>query len=124
MSITDELRDWVSNQYRVNRLRGFAIADRIDAEHEKELEEQFNALTIDMEPMTEESMAEHGWIRLPKDGLEAEAAKLNAENAKLWELCLDAHQWMDRAMYDGSARRHEYESITDRMRELGIEVDE
>jgi len=46
-----------------------------------------------------------------------------AENAKLREACFDAHRWMDRVMYDGSARRFEYESITERMRELGIEVD-
>ena len=51
-------------------------------------------------------------------------ASLEAENAKLRELCLDAHEWMDRALYDGSARRHEYESITECMRELGVEVDE
>ena len=48
--------------------------------------------------------------------------RLSCENAKLLETCFDAHRWMGRALYDGSARRYEYESITERMRELGIEV--
>ena len=66
MSITDELRSWAAR-----RLAGWkmlreehdeltAIADRIDAEHERVRAESI----IDM---TDESMAEHGWIRLPKD---------------------------------------------------------
>ena len=73
MSITDELRlfaadpytGWVPTDKQQAELR--AIADRIDAEHEKALAEQFKALTIDMKPMTDENMAADGWIRLPKD---------------------------------------------------------
>ena len=68
MSITDELREWKGHiQTRlapeaVLALRGElnAIADRIDAEHESVRAESI----IDM---TDESMAEHGWVRLPKD---------------------------------------------------------
>lgn len=37
-----------------------AIADRIDAEHER----MWRELTTDAEPMTDESMAEHGWYRV------------------------------------------------------------
>ena len=48
---------------------------------------------------------------------------LKAENAKLRELCEDMHEWMGRAMYDGSARKHEYELIVSRMHDLGIEVE-
>ena len=48
--------------------------------------------------------------------------RLEVENAKLRELCSDMHVWMDRALYEGSTRKYEYESITDRMRELGAEV--
>ena len=67
MRITDELRKWACglNTYNRNELQVLAIADRIDAEHEKAMSEQ--PYTIDMVPMTDESMAEHGWIRLPKD---------------------------------------------------------
>lgn len=56
------------------------------------------------------------------DGLELQVQELKAENEKLRHLCLIAHRWMDRALYDGSVRRYEYESITECMRELGIEV--
>lgn len=73
MSITDELRGWYSE--RVFMANGWheldAIADRIDAEHEQLMAEQFESLTFDMKPMTDEKMAEHGWIRLPEadDGM-------------------------------------------------------
>lgn len=56
------------------------------------------------------------------DQMEATVTGLVAEYAKLREICIDAHDWMGRALYDGSARRYEYESITERMRELGVEV--
>ena len=69
MSITDELRDWGLDAHAswkidktdVDALH--AIADRIDAEYER----MYADLTIGMEPMTEESMAEHGWVKLPVD---------------------------------------------------------
>lgn len=91
MSITDDLREYARHLHNVwydpqgnvytyttmdiapsldaVRLDGYvlAIADRIDAEHEMALDEQFRALTTDMEPATDESMAEHGWVRLPVD---------------------------------------------------------
>lgn len=69
MSITDELRKWVKSLYTPNsdqlKREACRIADRIDAEHEKLMQEQ--PFTIDMVQMTDENMAEHGWIRLPKD---------------------------------------------------------
>ena len=45
------------------------------------------------------------------------------ENEKLRELCADMYEWMERAMYDGSTRKNEYELIVSRMHELGVEVD-
>lgn len=68
MSITDELREYVINADGMGMTHGhakciYAIADRIDAEHER----MFHALTINAEPMTDESMVEHGWVRLPVD---------------------------------------------------------
>ena len=64
--ITDELREHAKGEaphYEMAAL--LAIADRIDAEHEKAMSEQ--PFTIDMVPMTDERMAEHGWVRLPVD---------------------------------------------------------
>ena len=84
MSITDELRSWAAR-----RLAGWkmlreehdeltAIADRIDAEHEAKVsywqgasykdgyDEGF-ASADDWLAQHEDAMAEHGWIRLPKD---------------------------------------------------------
>ena len=68
VAITDELRDWM-------RARGMmaketvdqltAIADRIDREHRMAMEKV--AAEADALPMTDESMAEHGWVRLPVD---------------------------------------------------------
>lgn len=67
MSITDELREYLLCNPPANYADFSAIAGRIDAEHERALSEQFESLTVDMEPMTDEDMAEHGWMRLPKD---------------------------------------------------------
>ena len=81
MSITDELRKWV-HEHVVYGLQTtleppdrplafgtkeevLSIADRIDAEHKRQMQEQ--PYTIDMVPITDESMAEHGWVRLPVD---------------------------------------------------------
>ena len=72
MSITNELRKWVETLYipcsgELTR-EAERIADRIDAEHERLMGEQYKSLTIDMKPMTDENMAESGWVRLPVDG--------------------------------------------------------
>ena len=75
MSITDELREYIGdNSYPYyNGCAGgvsiselLAIADRIDAEHERLMQEQ--PCAIDMVPMTDEQMAEHGWVRGPIGG--------------------------------------------------------
>lgn len=71
MSITDELREWAVNhraeldmgQLYPAMIEG--IADRIDAEHKRLMQEQ--PFTIDMVPITDENMAKHGWVRLPVD---------------------------------------------------------
>lgn len=49
--------------------------------------------------------------------------KLNVDNAKLRELCTDMHAWMSRALYESSARKHEYELMTERMDDLGVPHD-
>lgn len=70
MSITDELREWAhgfNGPWRRNEEMLLAIADRIDEEHERALAEQQDSLTVGMTPMTEENMAEGGWVRGPLD---------------------------------------------------------
>lgn len=83
MSITDELRRWVEDRAFVMGESGFArriadFCDRIDAEHEAKVaywqgasykdgyDEGF-ASADDWLAQHEDAMAEHGWVRLPKD---------------------------------------------------------
>ena len=68
MSIADELRDYAYHRVDVTRDPLLAIADRIDAAHRSALEKL--AAQVDESgalPMTDENMAEHGWVRLPVD---------------------------------------------------------
>lgn len=69
MSITDELMRYAYSTfvYDDQKKRLVEIADHIDAEHERLMAEQFDSLTFDMKPMTDENMAEHGWVRGPLD---------------------------------------------------------
>ena len=68
--ITDELREFVdgADGYELwcprHKKELTAIADRIDAEYEKGI---VDALLNDGLPMSDEIMAEHGWVRLPVD---------------------------------------------------------
>lgn len=79
-SITDELREYAKRWPRTDYIHRdmLAIADRIDAEHNKALMEIRNraidqgfdegfASADDWMAQHEDAMAEHGWIRLPKD---------------------------------------------------------
>jgi hypothetical protein len=82
MSITDELREYVQSWRETPNLMDdldagdidgllgdfIAIADRIDAEHERQCAESWMRghdawAAIDRS----DEMAEHGWVRLPKD---------------------------------------------------------
>ena len=84
MGITDELRNYTEEQIKwldmtkVHYHKLFAIADRIDAEHEAKVsywqdasykdgyDEGF-ASADDWLAQHEDAMAEHGWVRLPVD---------------------------------------------------------
>ena len=76
MSITDELRKWAYEHLYKSGIRSdlLTIADRIDAEHEKECAEAWDIgyesdfLGIE-QWLTEhpQAMEHHGWVRLPKD---------------------------------------------------------
>ena len=68
MSITDELREYANTRISPNKGMLFAIANRIDAEHEQQCAESWMRghdawAAIDRS----DEMAEHGWVRLPKD---------------------------------------------------------
>ena len=79
MSITGELRKWAEDNTLKDRVLTtcppqhavhgvletlLRIADRIDAEHERAIDAMWEDAKSHM---TDESMAEHGWGRLPKD---------------------------------------------------------
>ena len=67
MSITDELRKWAhgfNGPWRRNEEMLLAIANRIDAEHERAV---MSAMNDALYHANDESMAELGWVRLPKD---------------------------------------------------------
>ena len=56
--------EWIANEpmeVRPSRIYGY-----ID-EIEREVDDMWHALTIDAKPMTDENMAESGWVRLPVD---------------------------------------------------------
>jgi hypothetical protein len=69
MSITDELRAWWVRKFPIMDTKLHkdftAIADRIDAEHEEAIQQVL--MGEGGVPATDENMAEHGWVRLPKD---------------------------------------------------------
>lgn len=80
MGITDELREWFSDRLFMGN--GYAelvaIADRIDAEHERAMREEYQrgvndgydmgfASADDWLAYHEDAMAEHGWVRGPLD---------------------------------------------------------
>lgn len=85
MAITDELREYIDSHLYVGArcLGGWKevallIADRIDAEHERQTREEYQrgvndgydmgfASADDWLAQHEDAMAEHGWIRLPLD---------------------------------------------------------
>ena len=79
MSITDELRKWAEDNTLQDRVLTtyppqhavhgvletiFRIADRIDAEHERVV---MSVMNDALYHANDESMAELGWVRLPKD---------------------------------------------------------
>lgn len=68
MSITDELRDYIKqflSQWGWDKHKLTEIADRIDAEHEEAIQQVL--MGEGGVPATDENMAEHGWVRMPRD---------------------------------------------------------
>lgn len=64
MSITDELRDYIKEQQWCAKGMLTAIADRIDAAHEKAIASVMNDALYHA---NDKDMADLGWVRMPKD---------------------------------------------------------
>lgn len=65
--ITDELREWAhgfTEPYKRNEQQLLAIADRIDAEHERAIKSVMNDALYHA---NDKDMADLGWVRLSKD---------------------------------------------------------
>lgn len=87
MSITDELREF-ANRYKLTiNDRLLAIADRIDEEHKHAV---MSAMNDALYHANDESMAELGWVRLPKDAdgvpiRMGDEMELTDEAARRWD---------------------------------------
>lgn len=66
MKSIDRLREYVDGNSYINEVTASCICSLLDS-IEREVGEMQRALTIDAKPMTDENMAESGWVRLPLD---------------------------------------------------------
>lgn len=66
MNSIDNLREYVLTAASVNATTRAVLAGYVDS-IDKEVDDMWHALTIDAKPMTDENMAESGWVRLPVD---------------------------------------------------------
>lgn len=141
MSITDELRKWLKSLYTPNSAtvkdEGEHIADRIDAEHERQCAESWMRghdawAAIDRI----DEMDEHGWIRLPKD---ADGEYIHEhdkvdwrdhpghvhKNALVVAVCSDGCYVMDDGMvfhvHASDVRHHKQPTVEDVLTEFGID---
>lgn len=146
MSITDELREIAAKTECANGrceklYRGDLehIADRIDAEHERQCAESWMRghdawAAIDRS----DEMAEHGWIRLPKD---ADGEYIHEhdkvdwrdhpgtwhKNALVVAVCSDGCYVMDDGMvfhvHASDVRHYKQSTVEDVLREMCLEID-
>ena len=78
MSITDELREWINGNTIIHVTGLRAIADRIDERHKHAV---MSAMNDALYHANDESMAELGWLRLPKD---ADGAPIHVGDVMEW----------------------------------------
>lgn len=148
MSITDELREWGRATLMPSLLvRMEAIADRIDAEHEKACDDAwdngYEADYLGIEKWLTEHpqvMEHHGWVRLPKD---ADGDYIHIGDVMEWVPYDDTYPtvvrkvvavgadvffaWSDEkqgyAQYEACAYRHHHApTVEDVLREFANEV--
>ena len=132
MSIADELRDYAYHRVDVTRDPLLAIADNIDAAHRSALEKL--AAQVDESgalPMTDENMAEHGWVRLPvdADGVPIRVGdKINVYQAKNVEVVgvgnqvVFTHHYMGdyHKHFAGDCHHHRAPTVEDVLREFAL----
>lgn len=125
MRITEELRKWMRKHHIL--LDGLtdltAIVDRIDEEHVRRQEDLIDETLGGLMKMTDEKMAENGWVRLPKDG-DGEYIHLGdvMDKGKVtcirncgngWEVVLNSLY-----TYDASSLHHRKPTVEDVLREM------
>ena len=66
MNSIDNLREYVLTAPSICSTTRAILVGYIDG-IEREVDDMWHALTIDAKPMTDENMAESGWVRLPVD---------------------------------------------------------
>lgn len=142
MSITDELRDWVSNHYSgwpSKQAEGFAIADRIDEIYEKSRSDTDATDTQHDVASDVDEILEHvinaNMLSMPYDvyselfdavdGLGVEIENLQSQNTKLREMLAEdneelAKMW--RVIYYLYSFAKTCGVDAEDMRELGVEV--
>ena len=88
MKSIDRLREYVTGPARcgISPICEKIILKELDS-IEREVGEMQRALTIDTQPMTDENMAEHGWVRLPVD---AEGVPIHVGDVMEWPDCSTA----------------------------------
>lgn len=148
MSITDELREYIDalTTLPITRSNFIAIANRIDAEHEAKVsywqgasykdgyDEGF-ASADDWLAQHEDAMAEHGWIRLPKDadgetiyagdvldgyGKTIEVVELRYGRSGWVLISRDGNAYADTFAFT----HHHAPTVEDMLREMRAELDE
>lgn len=134
MSITDELREWIERRrdltLSIDKADCLtAIADRIDAEHERECKEQYACgVEHGIGASIEASMIqEHGFIELPKDadgeyihiGDVMDKGKVTCirDCGKGWEVILNSLY-----TYDAPSMHHHEPTVEDVLREFAAKL--
>ena len=105
---------------------------RVRNAHERELAEQQDSLTVGMTPMTDENMAEAGWVRGPldADGKMWRSGDMSDSNWGVIEgIAYEDGQWLVRGhdtsapwMPADSIRHHHAPTVEDVLREFTDEV--
>ena len=135
MSITDELREWWVRKFPImdkELHKDFtAIADRIDAEHERECKEQYACgAEHGIGASIDASMIQtHGYIELPKDADDVpwNVGDRDEDGNTVIELRLTASGWYvltdgERVYRPDRHRHHHAPIVEDVLREFALKV--